>query len=266
MIEAAADRLHESLDELPTADASGSPAAAPRVRGFAVLLVVGGIAVSGADEILVGSPFIAFYEWLGFWGGWIASMLLWGLAGLAMLLAVDFVWPRVRPVVERLRSFLEEQLWPRIARLPVAYHIIGGALVALPATGLGVWFVLPYIGNTVTWFWNEPLMLALVVAFILFVFAFLAAYEVMRKGVERFVVYVPLIRHTSIRVVAKCAAALGVMVYMGPVLCAPFLSVLGIRRRAVLYVLTIVAAPCFVAIWYPIYTLGVADNVQRMFS
>jgi hypothetical protein len=260
--------VSEGLDEWPDgASAAGSSTTGNiRLRGLTALLVLGGIALSGADEILVSSPFIALYKWFGFWGGWIASVLLWGLAGLAMLLSVDFIWPRVRPILERLRSFFEEHVWVVIARLPAGYRISGVALAAAPATALILWFVAPYARMTVEWFWSEPLMLVLLVVVILIAVVLLAAYEVMRKGVERFVAYVPLISQPAMRAAAKCAAAIGVMVYMGPVLCAPFLNLLGIKRRAALYLLTVIAAPCFVTIWYPIYTLGVADNVRRVFS
>lgn len=233
-------------------------------RTMLAITIVAGMAYSGADEVLVSTPFIVLSETLGLWAGWAASTGLWAAAGIVTLVLVDAVWPRLKPTVFNL--------WASINPILVTVQKLLGFIASpnLPnsliiATAAIIGTVTYHYGTAIIDFLTDHVVLVgFICGVALLVFILVAGYEWVKVQVERLVAYAPTIARRRIRTAAKLVAGLIVLVYMGPVLSRPFLVPLGVRTKRWAYVLTFVAAPCFSGFWYPIYTLGVWDTISRI--
>lgn len=229
------------------------------------ITIVGGMGLTGADEILVSTPFIALNEALGFWAGWIASTVFWALLGLATLIAVDVLWPRIKPFWDKLYPSLTRVGDRLIVLLTSRVNALNSILGIATLGGIALLAVL--YGDLVVRFLGDHLVfLGLICAVVTAIFGLLIAYEWLRNRIEWLVDFVPTITRQWVRTIAKLAAGLAVLVYMGPVLSRPFLIPLGVTTKGWAYVLTFVAAPCFAGFWYLFYTQGVWNTIQRVLS
>ena len=214
--------------------------------------IVGGVALTGADEVLTSAPFIALHETLGFWLGLIASIGMWAALGLATLIAVDLIWPAIKPTWEKIQ--------PKLQSLLDNYEMY---LYILLTAGLLVAIVI-FFREIIDFLGSNLMFLALLLAVIAGVFVLLLTYSQIRMWVERFAKFVPNIARKNVRLSAKLLAGLIVLVYLGPVFSRPFLVPLGVTSKGWAYVLTFVAAPAFAGFWYPFYNLGVWDLIKRI--
>ena len=212
------------------------------------LAIVGGTALTGADEILVSAPFIALNETLGFWLGFATSIAFWAFLGLVTLIAVDLIWPILKPYWDNI--------YPTIAKVLTYVGVVAVLVVVIVLAVFSV-AIIEFLGN-------HLVFLGILCGVVAAVFVLLVVYEWLRGRIEWFVEYVPNITRRWVRTVSKLLAGLAVLVYMGPVLSRPFLVPLGVTSRKWAYVLTFVAAPVFAGFWYPFYNLGVWDNIQRV--
>lgn len=214
--------------------------------------IVGGVALTGADEVLTSAPFIAFHEALGFCLGLMASIGMWAALGLATLIAVDIIWPAIKPTWEKIQ--------PKLQSFLGKYKMY---LYILLATVLLVAIVI-FFGEIINFLGSNLMFLVLLLAVIAGVFVLLVTYSQIRMWVERFTKFVPNIAKKNVRISAKLLAGLIVLVYLGPVLSRPFLVPLGVTSKGWAYVLTFVAAPAFAGFWYTFYNLGVWDTIERI--
>lgn len=227
------------------------------------LVLVGGMGLTGADEILVSTPFIALNEALGFWTGWVASTIFWALLGLATLITVDVIWPIIKPFWNRVYQSLVRAGNQLFTLLTSNVNILNSTL-AIAAVG-GIMILTLFYGERVVRYLGDHIVfVGLIGGVVAVIFGLLVAYEWLRSRIEWLVDFVPTITKQRIRTMLKLVAGLAVLVYMGPVLSRPFLIPLGVTKKGWAYILTFVAAPCFAGFWYPFYTLGVWDTIQRI--
>lgn len=227
------------------------------------LVLVGGMGLTGADEILVSTPFIALNETLGFWTGWVASTIFWALLGLATLITVDVIWPIIKPFWNRVYQPLVRAGDQLFTLLTSNVNILNSTL-AIAAVG-GIMILTLFYGERVVRYLGDHIVfVGLIGGVVAVIFGLLVAYEWLRSRIEWLVDFVPTITKQRIRTMLKLVAGLAVLVYMGPVLSRPFLIPLGVTKKGWAYILTFVAAPCFAGFWYPFYTLGVWDTIQRI--
>lgn len=208
-------------------------------------------------EVLFVGHIVVLVEALGFAWGLVAFSAIWAALGLAVLAVADLVWPRMWPQLSPLLARLRGRLGDLLDRAGIkaalaVLGVSGGAAAAAAAVALAggeIWgWVADHRADLSTFF-----VAAAVVFAILLVLASLG------RGLER---WVRRIAGTAGPATRSFAALLS-MVMLGPVLSWLLFRLLGYSSRTV-YVLTLVSAPVFGAVWVPVYGLGARSLLQGL--
>lgn len=239
------------------ADTIASGGSSLRRLPILLLLSIPAAAATVWDEVLLAGPIISLVEALGFMLGLFAFAVVWACLGLAFLALGELLWPRIRPALSRTvirlgsvasRYRRRSQALPRQAvTAAVALCLTAGS------SAYAVWLAQP------TWALLQKHQVGVGVGLLVVVLVLCLAVvlDLMRQRVESWVKRIASLG----RPVLRPLAALLTMVYLGPVLGWPLLRLLG-YERCTTYVLTVLAAPIFAAIWVPYYGLGVWRLLQ----
>jgi len=231
---------------------------------LASVLVVPAAALTAWDEVLLGSPIIFLVQTLGFVMGFVVFTIGWAALGLALLGLADTVWPRIGSPIsrsfDRLLNFTVAYLDRAKHLRRAATFLAAGLSVLAAAFGAAVYVAL--LGSATVGFVGdnrEAIATGLLVG--LGVLVLVGLLNLARRQVEA---WVRRVADTAKPHLRPAAAVVG-MVYLGPVLGWPLFRLLGYTRRTV-YVLTVLGAPIFSAIWVPYYGLGIWGLLQKAFG
>ena len=203
-------------------------------------------------EVLFVGHIVFLVEALGFAWGLLAFIAIWAALGVAVLAFMDFVWPRMAPLLN-----------PLLARLTGRAADARGMLAALGVSGaLAAAAVTIALAGSEIWDWvadhrTEIATFFIVAAVILPILLLIA-----QVG-RRFESWVRSIAETASPAMRSFAALVS-MIMLGPAFCWLIFRLLGYSRRAT-YALTLVAAPVFGAVWVPVYALGVWAVIEGVF-
>ncbi len=203
-------------------------------------------------EVLFVSHIVFLVEALGFAWGLLAFIAIWAALGVAVLAFMDFVWPRIGPLLKPLLARLASRAAD--AKGMLAALGVSGALAAAAVTialaGGEIWdWVADHRTDIATFF-----VVALVILPILLLIA--------QVG-RRFESWVRSIAETASPAMRSFAAFVS-MIMLGPAFSWLLFRLLGYSRQAT-YSLTLVAAPVFGAVWVPVYALGVWAVIEGVF-
>lgn len=183
-------------------------------------------------------------QFFGWWGGFFASMLIWLLVGFVSLGAFNFIWPGVRSWITEW----ERHLW--------IFVLLG--LVAAIGFSTTTYLYRDELIEHVSW---EVVVVLGIAALVLL--ALMAFIRIFGQRLVDWSVKAVTDMGSRWKLVMRPIVIVLVLVYMGPALSHPVLSVLSVTRRSV-YLLTIVAAPLFTIIWYPFYTGAWSAITERL--
>lgn len=201
---------------------------------LAAASLFGLVALTSSDEFAVGAPFILMNQLFGWWGGFFASMLIWLLVGFVSLGAFNFIWPGVRSWVTEW----ERHLW---------VIVLLGLILAV-GLSTAIYLYRYALIERVSW---EMIVVLGVAALVLL--ALMALIRVFGQRLIDWSVKAVTDMGSRWKLFMKPVVIVLVLVYMGPALSHPVLSVLSVTRKSI-YLLTVVAAPFFTIVWYPFYT------------
>lgn len=238
-------------------DGRASGATSPRRIVALALLSIPLTAEMALGEVIFVGHIVLLVESLGFAWGLVVFSAIWAGLGLASLLAWDFLWPRLGPLLTpRLRRLADRATGLlRLIDARASIGILGvlGLLVAGIAvttsldSGLAEWIV-DHRGDVATF----------VVAAVVISAVLIALAQVGR----RLAGWVRSVAETA-GPFKRSLAALVSMTVLGPPLGWPLLRLLRYSRRSV-YALTLLAGPVFGAVWVPVYGLGVWSLIQGL--
>lgn len=207
------------------------------------------------DEILLAGPIIFLTETLGFAGGLLAFIAIWGSLGIGALVAIDYVSPllsrALSPLLERFgggRGGASSLGW--LAPAGIALTLTGAA-----AGGVAAAF---FHSEATGWLNDHREDLAMFFAAAAVIFLLLLLVDRVTRGIEAWVKRVA----ESATGALRQTVALIAMVVLGPVLGWSVFRLMRYSRRST-YGLTLLAAPVFGAIWVPFYSLGIWRIIQR---
>ncbi len=203
-------------------------------------------------EVLFVSHIVFLVEALGFAWGLLAFIAIWAALGVAVLTFVDFVRPRIGPLLKPLLDRLTSRAADAkgmLAALGVSGTLAAAAVtIALAGSEIKDW-VADHRTDIATFF-----VVALVILPILLLIA--------QVG-RRFESWVRGIAETASPATRSFAAFVS-MIMLGPAFSWLLFRLLGYSGRAT-YALTLVAAPVFGAVWVPVYALGVWAVIEGVF-
>lgn len=238
------------------AQAVGHDRTPRRLLMLLVLSLPAGLATAW-DEVLLAGPIVFLVQALGFPLALTAFAATWAALGLSALFAADFVWPRIgpgiRPKLARCRTRLQSSLAGSTnalnCTLPLGMTVIGSA-AALAAVG--------FPGRAYGWAETNAIDLAVFAGAVTATFLALVVVDRLGHGLEQWVRSLG----AGSTPVLRSVGALVAMVILGPTCGWPVFRILGYTRRST-YVMTLVAAPVFTAIWVPFYGLGVWEVLNH---
>lgn len=202
-----------------------------------------------AEALFIGH-IVFLVETLGFAWAVVVFAAIWAALGLAVLAAIDFLWPRIGPSVKPLFSRVARRLAEMQDRFPIK-----GSAVVLAVSSLlaAIMVTVGLIGSEIgEWIVDHPSDLGLFLVAALAVSAILIAMARLGRGLENWVRSMA----DSSGLVVRAFGALVSMMVLGPALSWPLFRLLRYSRRSV-YALTLIAAPVFSGVWVPFYGLGV---------
>ncbi len=237
-------------------DVSTSPevkvASAAGLRRVAVLSLV---SIPVAAQFVLGEAlFIAhivlLVEGLGFAWGLAAFIAIWALLGVAVLAGRDFLWPGMSPRIDSLRERLTA-LWGRVLTRSGTGVLLAALSISGAAVAVGLAVALAG-GDMADWAVDHRGDVAVLLAAAAVVLAILLLLARLGRGLERWVRSIADTAGPAMRWLANLLA----MALLGPALSWLIFRLLGYSGRST-YVLTLVAAPVFGAVWVPFYAYGV---------
>lgn len=227
-----------------------------RTAGLLLLSVVAATEMALAEGLFVGH-IVFLIQALGFAGALVAFTALWAALGLTVLAVVDLAWPRMaprlRPTIERATRRAADVLSAvRMGLLPAGLGIAG----ALAAAGVAIAL---WGGDIADWTVDHRVDVGIVIAASLLIFVVVAAIARAGRALTNWV------RRIAEKAdpLTRAIGALVSMIVLGPALGWLLFRLLRYSRRSV-YVLTLVAAPVFAAVWVPFYGLGVWGLVESL--
>ena len=194
----------------------------------------------------------------GFAWGLVLFSALWAGLGLTVLVAADFLWPRLGPSLKPLLRRLADRAaaLPRLVPAKALFGALGIAgllAVAIAATTS----VDSQIGEWVVDHRGDVAKFAAVAAAI---YAILITLAQVGRSLER---WVRRVAETA-GPISRSLGALASITMLGPPLSWPLLRLLRYSRRSV-YALTLLGGPLFGAVWVPAYGLGAWSLIQGLF-
>ncbi len=227
-------------------------ASAGGLRRVAVLSLV---SIPVAAQFVLGEAlFIAhivlLVEGLGFAWGLAAFIAIWALLGVAVLAGRDFLWPRMSPWIDSLRGLVTG-----LSNRVLTGSGFGVLLAALGISGVAVAVGLAVAlagGDIADWAVDHRGDAAVLLAAAAVVLAILLLLARLGRGLERWARSIADSGGPAMRWLAILLA----MALLGPVFSWLIFRLLGYSGRST-YVLTLVAAPVFGAVWVPFYVYGV---------
>jgi hypothetical protein len=194
---------------------------------------------------------------LGFAWGLVLFSAIWAGLGLTVLVAADFLWPRLSPSLKPLLRRLAERAMalPHLVPAKALLGVLGiaGLLVVVIAATTSVD---NQIGEWVVDHRGDVAKFAAVAAV---VYAILIALAQAGRGLEK---WVRRVAETA-GPISRSLGALASMTMLGPPFSWPLLRLLRYSRRSV-YALTLLGGPLFGAVWVPAYGLGVWSLIQGL--
>jgi hypothetical protein len=234
-----------------------------RVAGLRRVAVLSLVSIPVAAEVVLGEVLfighiVLLVQALGFAWGLAAFIAIWAALGMVVLAARDFLWPRVAPLLDALRARFTSRLTDVLRRAYIK------ALLAV----LGVFGVLAAGGVTIAlagdeirdWVTDHRADVATFLVAVVVVFAILLVIARLGRAFEN---WVRSIAGTA-GLATRSFATLVSMIMLGPALSWLLFRLLGYSDRST-YVLTVVAAPVFGAVWVPLYGLGVWGLIEGLF-
>jgi hypothetical protein len=208
-------------------------------------------------EVLFAGHIVFLVRSLGFAWGLVLFSAIWAGLGLAILVATDFLWPRLGPLLKPLLWRLADRATALLRLVPAkaSFGVLGIAGLLVVATAattsvdsqMGEWAI-DHRGDVVMF-----IVVAVVVS------AILIALAQVGRGLAN---WVRSVAETA-GPIRRSLGALASMTVLGPALSWPLLRLLRYSRRSV-YALTLLAGPLFGAVWVPLYGLGVWSLVQGL--
>lgn len=195
-------------------------------------------------------------ETLGFAWALVVFAAIWAALGLAVLAAIDFLWPRMGPSVKLLLSSLTSRITEMQHRIPIKVSVAVLGVASLSAAVV----IIALMGREIReWTIDHRGDLGMFLIAALAVSAILIAIARLGRSLESWVRN----RADTSGLVMRSFGALVSMMVLGPALSWPLFRLLGYSQRSV-YALTLVAAPLFTGVWVPIYGLGVWGLVEGL--
>ena len=226
-----------------------------RVAGLRRVAVLSLVSIPVAAEIVLGEALfighiVLLVEGLGFAWGLAAFIAIWAVLGVAVLAGRDFLWPRMAPRIDSLRERLTS-----LSTRVLAYDGIRVLLVALGISGVAVAVGLTVAlagGDMADWTVEHQGDVAVFLAAAAIVFVILLLIARLGRSLERWVRSIADTARPALRWFASFLA----MALLGPVLSWLIFRLLGYSGPST-YLLTLVSAPVFGAVWVPFYAFGV---------
>lgn len=209
-------------------------------------------------EVLFIGHIVLLVQALGFAWGLLAFIAIWAALGVVVLAGSDFVWPRMRPLLDSLlaRFVTRSAEAPRRSGAKALLALLGISVV-LAAAGVAMTLAGSEIRD---WAVDHRADVATLLIVAAVVFPILLAVARLGRRLES---WVRSIAHTAGPTMRSLATLLSMML-LGPALSWPLFRLFGYSGRSV-YALTLAAAPVFGAVWVPAYGLGVWSLIEGLF-
>lgn len=204
-------------------------------------------------EILFVGHIVILVEAIGFAWGIALFMVIWAALGVAVLAGRDHLWPRLTPVLDRMRTRFAGSVKGVLAHSAVRALLV---LLVISAVALAVGLVVALAGE---WLADHSGEVATFLIAAAIVFALLLVIARIGRAIERWVRRVA----DSAGRATRLLATLVTMVVLGPALSWLLFRLLGYSDRTT-YALTVAAAPVFGIVWVPFYALGVWELLQGL--
>jgi hypothetical protein len=208
-------------------------------------------------EVFFVGHIVFLVKSFGFAWGLVLFSALWAGLGLIVLIAADFLWPRLGPSLKLLFWRLADRATalPRLVPVKALFGALGiaGLLAVVIALTTSVD---SEIGEWVVDHRGDVARFAAVAAV---VYVILIAIAQIGRNLER---WVRRVAETA-GPISRSLGALVSITMLGPPLSWPLLRLLRYSRRSV-YALTLLGGPLFGAVWVPAYGLGLWSLIQGL--